>query len=58
MNAISGALELRALAMNIADVRQTIAAVGEQQSIAPGSGHQPADVILELSLAAKQLLRH
>jgi hypothetical protein len=56
MNPVSGALELRVLAMNMADVRQTISAVGEQQAVAPASGAQAADVILELSAAAQQLM--
>ena len=50
------------MAMNMADVRQTISAVGQQQAVAPASGAQStaqtADVILQLSAAAQQLLKH
>lgn len=59
MNPVSGALELRVMAMNMSDVRQTISAVGQQQALAPASGvEQTADVILQLSAAAQALLKH
>jgi hypothetical protein len=56
MSSVSDALSVRVLAMNMSDVRQTISAVGEQQAVAPAAQAQPADVILQLSTAAQQLL--
>lgn len=59
MNPVSGALELRVLSMNMADVRQTISAVGDQQALAPAASvNETAGVILQLSAAAQQLLQH
>ena len=50
--AAAGALQMRVLAMTLTDARSTIAAVTEQSS----PTQQPADVILDLSVAAQQLL--
>ena len=49
--AAAGALHTRVLAMTLTDVRASIAA-----STAQSSPTQPADVILELSAAAQQLM--
>jgi hypothetical protein len=48
-----GSPALRVLAMSLSDVRATIA----QAQAAQAQSAQPADVILELSTAAQQLLR-
>ena len=50
--ATAGSLQTRVLAMTLTDVRASIAASTAQSSPTP----QPADVILELSAAAQQLL--
>ena len=50
--AAAGALHARVLAMTLTDVRASIAASTAQSS--PTA--QPADVILELSTAAQQLM--
>ena len=50
--ASSAALQTRVLAMTLTDVRASIAA-----STAQSSPQQPADVILQLSTAAQQLLK-
>ncbi len=49
--AASAALHNRVLAMTLTDVRASVAA-----STAHSSPQQPADVVLELSVAAQQLL--
>jgi Flp pilus assembly CpaE family ATPase len=49
--AAAGALQTRVLAMTLTDVRASIAVAQEQSSPT-----QTADVILELSAAAQQLL--
>ena len=49
--AAANALQTRVLAMTLTDVRASVAA-----STAHASPLQPADVILELSAAAQQLL--
>ena len=58
MNPVSAAqtavpLETRALAMTLSDARATLANVQAAQARADA---QPADVVLELSTAAQQLL--
>ena len=50
--ATAGALQTRVLAMTLTDARATIAVAQEQSSPT-----QTADVILELSAAAQQLLK-
>ena len=50
--ASAAALQTRVLAMTLTDVRASIATITEQ-----ASPTQPADVILELSAAAQQLLQ-
>jgi hypothetical protein len=50
--AAANALQTRVLAMTLTDARATIAQVMEQSSPT-----QPADVILDLSAAAQQLLK-
>ena len=50
--AVAGALQTRVLAMTLTDARATIAIAQEQSSPT-----QSADVILELSTAAQQLLK-
>jgi hypothetical protein len=50
--AAANALQMRVLAMTLTDARATIAAITEQAS--PTA--QPADVILDLSTAAQNLL--
>jgi Flp pilus assembly CpaE family ATPase len=50
--AVAGALQTRVLAMTLTDVRASIAVAQEQSSPT-----QTADVILELSTAAQQLLK-
>ena len=52
-NPVAGGLELRVLSMAMTDVRATIAQTSEAQA---SQQAQPADVILELSTAAQQLL--
>jgi hypothetical protein len=51
--AVAGALHTRVLAMTLTDVRASIAVAQEQSS--PTA--RPADVILDLSVAAQQLLK-
>ena len=51
--AAANALQTRVLAMTLTDVRASIAVAQEQSS--PTA--QPADVILDLSVAAQQLLK-
>jgi hypothetical protein len=57
MNAVSAALDTRVLAMTLTDVRASMAVSTEHSSPqGPQAQAQPADVILDLSLAAQQLL--
>jgi hypothetical protein len=51
--AAAGALQTRVLSMTLTDARASIAVATEQSS--PTA--QPADVILQLSAAAQQLLK-
>ncbi len=52
----SAALDTRVLAMALSDVRATITSTQAASAHAGESPSQPADVILELSTAAQQLL--
>jgi hypothetical protein len=54
MNPVAAALETKVLSMALTDVRATIAQ--SQAATQAGGQAQPADVILELSTAAQQLL--
>ena len=53
MDPVGAALSTRVLAMTMTDVRATLVNTQNVQAAAPA---QPADVILELSAAAQQLL--
>ena len=54
MNAISGALDVKVLAMGLSDVRATIDTTSQKAVTSP---QQSAEVILDLSTAAQNLMQ-